>query len=75
VRELEVIGALPDLPVPPPVLGLPSKDQPILLAAVAAGCTHLVTGDQTHFGPWFGQRVAGVMIQRPAEYLAGARAG
>lgn len=50
--------------------GLPEKDVPILRAAVAAGCTHLITGDRQHFGHLFGTTVAGVLVLRPAEYLA-----
>ncbi len=49
---------------------LPEKDMLILRAAVAAGCTHLVTGDRQHFGPLFGRRIAGVLVLRPADYLA-----
>lgn len=55
--------------LPPDVL-LPEKDRPILSAAIVYGATHLVTGDQTHFGVWYGQRVGGVLILRPATYLA-----
>jgi predicted nucleic acid-binding protein len=55
--------------LPPDVL-LPEKDRPILSAAILCGATHLVTGDQTHFGVWYGQRVGGVLILRPAAYLA-----
>jgi len=49
---------------------LPEKDRPILLAAIEAGATHLLTGDKTHFGKYFGQTVGGVLILRPREYLA-----
>jgi hypothetical protein len=48
---------------------LPEKDRPILLAALGAGATHLLTGDVKHFGPYFGQRVEAVLIMRPADYL------
>ncbi|MBI4421926.1 MAG: DNA-binding protein [Gemmatimonadetes bacterium] len=48
---------------------LPDKDRPILLAAQAAQATHLVTGDVTHFGRYFGRRLAGVLVLPPAEYL------
>jgi predicted nucleic acid-binding protein len=47
---------------------LPDKDMPILLAAVAAGATHLVTGDLTHFGQYYGSRIAGVLVLPPAAY-------
>lgn len=49
---------------------LPEKDLPILLAAIAAEATHLLTGDRAHFGRYFGRRIASVLIQRPGEYLA-----
>ena len=51
--------------------GLPEKDLPILRAAVAANATHLITGDRQHFGHLFGTRVAGTLVLRPAEYVAG----
>jgi uncharacterized protein len=48
---------------------LPEKDLPILLAAIDGEATHLLTGDWEHFGPYFRQEVAGVLILPPAEYL------
>jgi hypothetical protein len=63
------------IPDPPPGRALPSgvqlpeKDKPILLAAIDGQSTHLLTGDAKHFGPYFGQTVAGVTILRPAVYL------
>jgi uncharacterized protein len=48
---------------------LPEKDRHILLAAVAARGTYLVTGDITHFGPYYGREIAGVKILPPAAYL------
>lgn len=47
---------------------LPDKDLPILLAAVDGRATHLLTGDWEHFGPYFRQRIAGVLILPTAEY-------
>ncbi len=41
---------------------LVEKDRPILDAAIAGGCTHLLTGDTRHFGAWMGKSVAGVKI-------------
>ena len=54
----------------PPGVALPEKDRPILLSALSAGCSHLLTGDRAHFGPYFNVIVGGVHILRPAEYLA-----
>jgi predicted nucleic acid-binding protein len=55
-------------PVPAGVL-LPEKDHPILKAAIAAGATHLVTGDVKDFGRYFGRRIAGVRFVTPAEFI------
>ena len=76
---LRLLNRLTIVPAPPPGTplpesdALPEKDRPILLAAVAARATHLLTGDVTHFGRYFGKRVHGVLILSPAEFLAQAR--
>lgn len=49
---------------------LPESDRPVLRAAVAAGATHLLSGNLRAFGAWYGQRLAGVLVRRPAEYFA-----
>ena len=48
---------------------LPEKDAPILLAAIQAKATHLLTGDLRHFGKYLGKKIEGVAIALPAEYL------
>ena len=53
-------------------IDLPEKDWPILGGAVAAGATHLITGDVRHFGPYFGHRLFGVLITPPAHYVRSA---
>ena len=68
-RSLTVIEDVPSgasvaLPV-----NLPEKDRPILLAAIHAKATHLLTGDKKHFGPYYDQTVEGVLILPPGEYL------
>ena|SRR5437764_10067945 len=50
-------------------ISLPEKDIPILMAAMHAEATHLLTGDITHFGPYFGKRIAGITVLLPGEYL------
>ncbi len=50
-------------------LSLPEKDTPILLAAIEAQATHLITGDTRHFGPYFGKQIEGILILSPSEYL------
>lgn len=49
---------------------LPEKDRPILLSAIRAKATHLLTGDRQHFGALYGQVVSGVSVMRPADFLA-----
>lgn len=58
----------PQVPLPPGVR-LPQNDEPILRAAIAAGATHLLTGDLRDFGHLLGRRVGGVKIQTPGEFL------
>lgn len=53
----------------PGTLDLPEDDLPILQAAVASGCTHLLSGDRRAFGSYYGERIGGILILRPAEYL------
>jgi predicted nucleic acid-binding protein len=57
-----------DAPLPAGV-GLPDNDLPILKAAIAAGATRLVTGDVRDFGRYLGQRIAGVLIVTPADFI------
>jgi len=68
VRSCEIVPT-PSVARLPSRVVLPDNDQPILLAAVAAEATHLLTGDRTHFGRYYGQRLAGVLVLPPAEYL------
>jgi uncharacterized protein len=50
-------------------ISLPDKDAPILLAAMEALATHLITGDVRHFGPYFGKPIGGILVISPADYL------
>lgn len=59
----------PQQGVLPAGVQLVTKDAPILLAAIEARASHLLTGDRTHFGALYGRTVAGVTILAPAEYL------
>ncbi len=47
-------------------LHLPSADSLVLSSAIAAECTHFLTGDKKHFGPFFGQKIHGVLIFQPS---------
>ena len=53
----------------PARIRLPEKDVPILLAAIDARATHLLTGDLKHFGPYMNREYAGLFIMTPGEYL------
>ncbi|MBI5380153.1 MAG: PIN domain-containing protein [Nitrospirae bacterium] len=52
-----------------PAAQLPDADRPILLAAIDAQATHLLTGDVRHFGRYYGRVVEGVRILPPGVYL------
>lgn len=58
----------PNQPLPPGV-DLVEKDRPILVAAIQAKVTHLLTGDKDHFAKLFGRLVAGVLILPPNQYF------
>jgi uncharacterized protein len=73
LRELLEAVAIVVAGLPPEELregmDLPEKDWPIVAGAIAAGATHLITGDVQHFGRYFGRRVGGILVLAPAEYL------
>ncbi len=52
----------------PAGIRLRDKDHPILKAAIAAGATHLITGDVKDFGRYFGRRIVGILVVTPAEF-------
>jgi len=47
----------------PETLMLPAKDVPVLAAAARCQADILITGDQNHFGRYYGHRVLGVLIE------------
>ncbi|MGF1679588.1 MAG: putative toxin-antitoxin system toxin component, PIN family [Candidatus Methylacidiphilales bacterium] len=55
--------------------GLAEKDRPVLAAAIAHRCQTLLTGDKTHFGPFYGQTVEGMTIHSPATLATYAHEG
>ena len=68
ISGMELVGTVPEAGLPRSI-ELPEKDRPILLAAISAGATHLLTGDFTHFGKLYGSRVGGVLVLSPSEFL------
>ena len=52
----------------PDSIYLPDKDKPILLAAIAARATHLITGDVHHFGNFFNKAIGGVLVVSPRAF-------
>ena len=70
LRRTEILEREVPVDILPASVRLPEDDRPILAGAVAARCTHLLTGDARAFGPYFEKKIAGVLIQRPAAFLA-----
>ena len=68
LAALEIVGTPADRPIPS-APKLPEKDRPILLAAIEARATHLLSGDVAHFGPYYGRTVEGVPILPPADFF------
>jgi predicted nucleic acid-binding protein len=68
LQSVRVITRIPQA-ASPLEIDLPEKDRPILLVAIQAGATHLLTGDKQHFGAYFGRRIHGVLILPPPEYF------
>lgn len=69
LEGISVVASILDDTCP---ITLPEKDDSIFLSAVAAGCTHLLTGDLKDFGPFMNapERSSGVIIQTVAEFLS-----
>ena len=68
LQSVKLVSALPADPLPEGVK-LPAKDVPVLLAAIAAQATHLLTSDVKHFGAYLWQIIEGVTILPPAAYV------
>ena len=68
LAALVLVGTPADRPIAA-APKLPAKDRPILLAAIEARVTHLLSGDVEHFGPYYGRTVEGVLLLPPAEFL------
>lgn len=71
-RLLADVGLVSDVVLPADIaegVALPRKDRPILAGALAAGATHLITGDVRDFGRWFGQELYGILVLPPGRYL------
>ncbi|MDP1753887.1 MAG: PIN domain-containing protein [Reyranella sp.] len=74
--RLEVAPAQADPDSMAAARALPEKDRPVLVAAARMKCEALVTGDRTHFGPFYGRSLGGVAIHSPcslAEWLFDAK--
>jgi hypothetical protein len=66
------VRLVPDVPSHdlPEGLSVRSKDVPIVAAALAAGATHLITGDRRDFGSYYGKKLGGMQVLPPRDYLA-----
>jgi hypothetical protein len=74
VQDLDIVDESSPFSTLPIGIQLPPKDQPILVAAIQAKCTHLLTGDRKHFGQYFQQTIGGVRVLTVRDYLT-ARGG
>ena len=70
LQPVQVVSVNPKRPLPEGIV-LPEKDVPILMAAIEAAATHLLTTDDQHFLRYFWQIIEGVQILPPSEYLKG----
>jgi predicted nucleic acid-binding protein len=68
MASVEIVPEALGSPLPSGIK-LAEKDAPILLAAIEARATHLLTGDVRDLGPYFGKRLGGVLVLTPGEYL------
>jgi predicted nucleic acid-binding protein len=68
LATMEVLPAFPAGALPAGV-DLPEKACPILLSALEARATYLLTGDKEHFGKYFDRVIGGVRILTPGDYL------
>ena len=72
---LDYVSEVPDLrpgeawPRLPTGHVLPRGDYLLLSAAVAAHAGFFLTSDRNHFGPLYGQKITGVLVQSPGEFL------
>jgi len=65
LKQVHIVSeADPSTPCP---IALPEKDRPVLLAALFAKADFLLTGDITHFGPYFGKRIQNLTICIPRD--------
>lgn len=69
LQRIEIVDEAPATATLPKDVQLVAKDRPILLAAIHASCSHLLTGDHRHFGELFGRSVEGVRIVTVRDYL------
>ena len=68
LTAVHIVAEAPRVTLPRGVR-LPEKDEPILRAALAAGATHLLTGDLRDCGHLLGRRLGRLWIQTPGEFL------
>jgi predicted nucleic acid-binding protein len=73
--SMEMVPAAPSESLHSPGFELPDSDRPILMAAISARATHLLTGDVKDFGRYYGQTLEGVLILPPAMYMRMRRGG
>lgn len=73
--SMEIVPVSPSESLHTPGFDLPESDRPILMAAIGARATHLLTGDVKDFGRYYGRTLEGVLILPPAMYMRMRRGG
>ena len=66
--SMDIVPAAPSESRHAPEFDLPESERPILLAAIGARATHLLTGDVKDFGRYYGSTLEGVLILPPAMF-------
>lgn len=66
---LPTMTLVPDATSKKPPVPIKPKDAPVLMAAIEAKATHLLTRDNAHFRSYFNQTVEGVMVRWADHYI------
>lgn len=67
--SLDIVSAATERVALSDQISLVAVDRSLLVAAIAASCTHFLTGDKRHFAALYGQTVSGVLVLNPIHYL------
>jgi len=71
--SMDIVPAAPSESLQSPEFELPESDRLILMAAIGARATHLLTGDVKDLGRYYGRTLEGLLILQPATYMRMSR--